>query len=291
MKLIRFGEPGKEKPGVLSKDGSRIDVSAFGSDYDENFFGNDGVLALESWLQKNGAGAPRVDSSARLGACVCRPSKIVCIGLNYRDHAAETKAEPPKEPVLFLKATSSLVGPNDALVMPKNSSKVDWEVELAVIMGKRALYVPKHTALEYVAGYALHNDYSERHFQLERGGQWVKGKSADTFAPLGPFLGTPDEIPDVGNLRMWLTVNGTMRQNSSTSNMIFDVATLVSYVSQFMTLLPGDVISTGTPAGVGLGMNPPVYLRAGDLVELGIDGLGESRQQVVAYEEPAATQA
>ena len=291
MKLIRFGELGKETPGVLSKDGTRIDVSGFGSDYDENFFGSGGLLALESWVQKNGAAAPRVDSSVRLGPCVCRPSKIVCIGLNYRDHAAETKAEPPKEPVLFFKATTSLVGPNDALVMPKNSSKVDWEVELAVIIGKRALYVPKDLALKYVAGYALHNDYSERHFQLERGGQWVKGKSADTFAPLGPFLCTPDEIPNVGNLRMWLTVNGTMRQNSSTSNMIFDVATLVSYVSQFMTLLPGDVISTGTPAGVGLGMNPPLYLRAGDLVELGIDGLGESRQRVVAYQEPAATQA
>ena len=168
--------------------------------------------------------------------------------------------------------------------MPKNSSKVDWEVELAVVIGKRGLYVPKEKALDYVAGYALHNDYSERHFQLERGGQWVKGKSADTFAPLGPFLATPDEVPNVGNSPMWLKVNGTMRQNSSTSNMIFDVATLVSYITQFMTLLPGDVISTGTPAGVGLGMNPPLYLKAGDVVELGIEGLGESRQQVVAYD-------
>lgn len=289
MRLIRFGEPGKEKPGVLSKDGTRIDVSAFGSDYDENFFGNGAVQALEAWVEKNGASAPQVDSSVRLGPCICRPSKIVCIGLNYRDHAAETKAEPPKEPVLFFKATTSLVGPNDALVMPKNSSKVDWEVELAVVIGKRALYVPEKKALEYVAGYALHNDYSERSFQLEHGGQWVKGKSADTFAPLGPFLATPGEIPNVGNVRMWLRVNGKMRQNSCTSNMIFDVAKLVSYVSQFMTLLPGDVISTGTPAGVGLGMNPPVYLRAGDVVELGIDGLGESRQRVVTYQEPVAT--
>ena len=284
MKLIRFGEPGKEKPGVVLKDGIRIDVSGFGSDYNEKFFAAGGLKELESWVRKNGASAAPVDPSVRLGPCVCRPSKIVCIGLNYRDHAAETRAEAPKEPVLFFKATTSLVGPNDALVMPRNSSKVDWEVELAVIIGKRALYVPKHQALEYVAGYALHNDYSERSFQLERGGQWVKGKSADTFAPLGPFLATPDEILNVGNLRMWLSVNGTIRQNSSTSNMIFDIATLVSYVSEFMTLLPGDVISTGTPAGVGLGMNPPVYLRAGDLVELGIDGLGESRQRVVAYQ-------
>jgi 2-keto-4-pentenoate hydratase/2-oxohepta-3-ene-1,7-dioic acid hydratase in catechol pathway len=255
-----------------------------GSDYGEDFFANGGLKRLGSWLLTNSASAPQVPSSVRLGPPVRRPSKIVCIGLNYRDHAAETKAETPKEPVLFFKATTSLVGPNDALMMPKNSSKVDWEVELAVIIGKRALYVPKEKALDYVAGYALHNDYSERHFQIERGGQWVKGKSADTFAPLGPFLATPDEVPNVGNSPMWLKVNGTMRQNSSTSNMIFDVATLVSYISQFMTLLPGDVISTGTPAGVGLGMNPPLYLKAGDAVELGIDGLGESRQQVVAYD-------
>lgn len=283
MKLIRFGEPGQEKPGVLLKDGSRIDVSAIGSDYDESFFGKGGLKQLETWLKKNAATAPKVSPTVRLAPPICRPSKIVCIGLNYRDHAAETKAEPPKEPVLFFKATTSLMGPNDALVMPRNSSKVDWEVELAVIIGKRALYIEKKNALDYVAGYALHNDYSERSFQLERGGQWVKGKSADTFAPLGPFLATPDEIPNVGNLKMWLMVNGTSRQNSSTANMIFDVATLVSYVSEFMTLLPGDMISTGTPAGVGLGMNPPVYLKAGDIVELGIENLGESRQRVTAY--------
>src|SRR6185312_6110086 len=231
-------------------------------------------------LESNARGAPHVAATLRLGPPVRRPSKIVCIGLNFRDHAAETKAEPPKEPVIFFKATTSLVGPNDALVMPRNAKKVDWEVELAVVIGKRASYVPKERALDYVAGYALHNDYSERSFQLERGGQWVKGKSADTFAPLGPFLATPDEVPNPGNLRMWLKVNGETRQNSSTVNMIFDVATLVSYVSEFMTLLPGDVISTGTPAGVGLGMNPPKYLQAGDVVELGIEGLGESRQQV-----------
>ena len=284
MKLIRFGDPGQEKPGLILQDGTRIDASAAGSDYSEEFFANDGLKQLYSWLQKNSASAPRVSPSVRLGPPIRRPSKIVCIGLNYRDHAAETKAEPPKEPVLFFKATTSLVGPNDLLMMPKNSSKVDWEVELAVIIGKRALYVPKEKALDYVAGYALHNDYSERHFQLERGGQWVKGKSADTFAPLGPFLATSDEVPNVGKLAMWLKVNGVMRQDSSTFNMIFDVATLVSYTSQFMTLLPGDMISTGTPAGVGLGMNPPLYLKTGDIVELGIEALGESRQQVIAYD-------
>jgi len=283
MKLIRFGEPGKEKPGALLKDGTRIDASGFGSDYNEEFLNGGGLKQLDSWLQKNAASAPKVAPSVRLGPPVTRPSKIVCIGLNYRDHATETKSEIPKEPVIFFKATTSLVGPNDSLVRPKGSTKVDWEVELAVVIGKRALYVSKENALDHVAGYALHNDYSERNFQLEHGGQWVKGKSADTFAPLGPFLATPDEIPSVGNLKMWLKVNGTMRQNSSTANMIFDVPTLVSYVSQFMTLLPGDVISTGTPAGVGLGMNPPVYLNAGDVVELGIEGLGESRQEVKEY--------
>jgi 2,4-didehydro-3-deoxy-L-rhamnonate hydrolase len=283
MKLIRFGASGQEKPGVQLKDGMRIDASALGTDYNEEFFASDGLGKLEAWLRAGVASAPKVPPNVRLGAPVCRPSKIICIGLNYRDHAAETKAEPPKEPVLFFKATTSLVGPNDDLVRPKNSTKVDWEVELAVVIGKKAQYVSKENALQYVAGYALHNDYSERQFQLERGGQWVKGKSADTFAPLGPYLATPDEVPDAGQLKMWLKVNGEMRQNSSTSNMIFDVATLVSYVSQFMTLLPGDVISTGTPAGVGMGMNPQVFLKAGDVVELGIEGLGESRQKVTDY--------
>jgi 2-keto-4-pentenoate hydratase/2-oxohepta-3-ene-1,7-dioic acid hydratase in catechol pathway len=283
MKLIRFGEFGREKPGVKLKDGTHIDASAFGSDYNEGFFANDGLAELGSWLNQQASSAPRVAPTVRLGAPVARPSKIVCIGLNYRDHAAETKSEPPKEPVLFFKATTSLVGPNDDLVRPRNATKVDWEVELAVIIGKKALYVSKQDAPQHVAGFALHNDYSERNFQLEHGGQWVKGKSADTFAPLGPFLATPDEVPNYGALPMWLKVNGQIRQNSSTANMIFDVATLVSYVSQFMTLLPGDVISTGTPAGVGLGMNPPTYLQAGDVVELGIEGLGDSRQQVTDY--------
>ena len=206
MKLIRFGEPGKEKPGLLLKDGVRIDASGFGADYDEAFFGDHGLAALGKWVERNGASAPRVASSVRLGPPVCRPSKIVCIGLNFRDHAAESKMDIPKEPVIFFKATTSLVGPNDALVIPRKATKVDWEVELAVVIGKKALYVAKEEALDFVGGYALHNDYSERSFQLERGGQWVKGKSADTFAPLGPFLATRDEIPDPGRLRMWLSV-------------------------------------------------------------------------------------
>jgi 2-keto-4-pentenoate hydratase/2-oxohepta-3-ene-1,7-dioic acid hydratase in catechol pathway len=284
MKLVRFGEVGQEKPGVLLQDGSCIDVSGFGSDYDEAFFGSGGLEQLRSWCEANAPIAPRIAPSVRLGPPICRPSKIVCIGLNFRDHTAESRMELPKEPVIFFKSTTSLVGPNDPLVIPKNGKKVDWEVELAVVIGKRALYVSKERALDFVAGYVLHNDYSERSFQFDRGGQWVKGKSADTFAPLGPFLATPEEVHDAGRLAMWLKVNGEMRQNSSTANMIFDVATLVSHVSEFMTLLPGDVISTGTPAGVGLGMNPPRYLKAGDIVELGIDGLGESRQEVVSWE-------
>jgi 2,4-didehydro-3-deoxy-L-rhamnonate hydrolase len=284
MRLIRFGEAGAEKPGVLLKDGSRIDVSSFGSDYDEPFFAGDGLTRLRSWLEANAASAPRIAPTIRLGPPIRRPSKIVCIGINFRDHATESKMELPKEPIVFFKSTSSLVGPNDPVVIPKNASKLDWEVELALVIGKRSLYVPREQALECVAGYALHNDYSERSFQLERGGQWVKGKSADSFAPLGPFLATPDEIPDPSNLPMWLKVNGQTRQKSTTANMIFDVATLISYVSEFMTLLPGDVISTGTPPGVALGMNPPQYLKPGDIVELGIDGLGESRQEVVSWE-------
>jgi 2,4-diketo-3-deoxy-L-fuconate hydrolase len=284
MKLIRFGEPGKENPGVLLDDSTRLDVSSFTRDYDESFFANDGLSRLKVWLKENAASASRGAASVRLGSPIARPSKIVCIGLNFRDHAQESNMELPNEPVIFFKATTSVVGPNDDLVIPKNGRKVDWEVELAVVIGTKARYIDREDALEYVAGYALHNDYSERAFQLERGGQWVKGKSADTFAPLGPFLATRDEIPDTAHLAMWLKVNGVFRQRSSTSQMIFDVPTLVSYVSQFMTLLPGDVISTGTPAGVGLGMRPPQYLKAGDVVELGIDQLGESRQAVVAWQ-------
>lgn len=285
MKLVRFGERGNEKPGVLLDDGTRVDVSASGMDYDEKFFGGDGVERLRRWVEKNAAGLPRMESAVRLGAAVCRPSKIVCIGLNYKDHAAETKQPIPKEPVIFLKATSALSGPNDPVMIPKEGAKLDWEVELAFAVGKEARNVEKRNALEYVAGYVLHNDYSERAFQMERGGQWVKGKSADTFAPLGPFLATRDEIPRPEHLDIWLKVNGAMRQKSNTEQMIFGIAELLSYVSQFMALLPGDVISTGTPPGVALGMDSPVYLKPGDMVTLGIECLGESQQEVVAYKE------
>jgi 2-keto-4-pentenoate hydratase/2-oxohepta-3-ene-1,7-dioic acid hydratase in catechol pathway len=283
MKLARFGDPGSERPGVILDDGTRLDASACVPDYDEAFFGGDGIRALGAWIADRGAAAPRVPREARLAAPLARPSKIVCIGLNFRDHAAESNMDLPKEPVMFFKATTALVGPNDPVRIPRGGTKLDWEVELAVVIGAKASYVDAARALDHVAGYALHNDYSERAFQLERGGQWVKGKSADTFAPIGPFLATRDEIRDPHALAMWLTVNGAMRQQSSTANMIFDVPTLVSYVSQFMTLLPGDVISTGTPAGVALGMKPaPVYLQPGDVVELGVDGLGRSRQDVMA---------
>ena len=284
MKLIRFGEKGREQPGLQLEGGVRLDASGFGEDYDEAFFGGDGLRRLRAWVADRGARAPRVPAGTRLGPPIRRPSKIVCIGLNYRDHAAETGAKVPAEPVIFFKATTALCGPNDPLVIPRGAGKVDWEVELAVVIGAVARYVEQEKALDHVAGYALHNDYSERAFQLERGGQWSKGKSADTFAPLGPFLATRDEIADPQRLPMWLKVNGVERQNSTTANMIFDVPTLVSYVSQFMTLLPGDVISTGTPAGVGLAMKPdPVYVKPGDVMELGIEGLGRSRQEAVAW--------
>src|SRR2546422_5173931 len=283
MKLFRFGEVGREKPGAILLESKRLEVTTFGQDYDEQFFATDGIKRLEGWLREHADECPVVDEGERLGPCIVRPSKIICIGLNYASHAAESGLEIPKEPVIFLKATSALCGPNDDVIIPKGSQKTDWEVELAVIIGKRASHVSKEEANKYIAGYALHNDYSEREFQLERGGQWVKGKSCDTFAPLGPFLATADEIPNPGALGMWLTVNGETRQKSSTGKMIFGVAELVSYVSQFMTLLPGDVISTGTPSGVALGMKPtPIYLKAGDVVALGIDHLGEQRQQAVA---------
>ena len=283
MKLIRFGNPGAEKPGLQLADGRRIDASAFGSDYDEAFFGGDGLARLAAWSEANAASAPIVESGARLGPCVARPSKIVCIGLNYADHAKESGLDIPKEPIIFFKSTTSLAGPNDNVMIPRGSEKTDWEVELAFVIGKKASYVDEADAMNHVAGYSLHNDYSERAFQLERGGQWVKGKSCDTFAPLGPFMATADEIPDPQNLKCWLKVNGVMRQNSSTAQMIFGIRTLVSYLSQFMTLLPGDVISTGTPPGVGLGFKPPIFMKAGDVVELGIEGLGESKQTAVAW--------
>lgn len=278
MKLIRFGSPGQEQPGLVLPEGRWIDASGFGGDYNEAFFGGDGLQRLAGWAAANADRAPVVNPATRLGPCVARPSKIVCVGLNYADHARESGAEIPKEPILFFKSTSSLTGPNDPLVIPRGSQKTDWEVELAIVIGRKASYVSEADALQHVAGYALHNDYSERAWQLERGGQWVKGKSCDTFAPLGPFLATPDELADVNALPMWLRVNGVTRQNSTTAQMIFKVPQLVSYISQFMSLLPGDVISTGTPPGVGLGLKPPVFLKAGDVVELGIEGLGRSRQ-------------
>jgi 2,4-didehydro-3-deoxy-L-rhamnonate hydrolase len=284
VKLVRFGEIGRERPGLQLATGEGIDVSALTTDYDESFFSSSGLAELERWASVEAARAPRIAPGERLGSPISRPSKIVCVGLNFRDHAAESGMALPTEPVIFFKATTSLSGPHDQVVIPRGATKLDWEVELAVVIGRRASYVDERQALSHVAGYALHNDYSERAFQLERGGQWVKGKSADSFAPLGPWLATHDEIPDPHQLGMWLTVNGETRQKSSTANMIFGVEMLVSYVSQFMTLLPGDVISTGTPAGVGLGMKPePRYLQPGDVVALGIDGLGSSSQRVVAY--------
>lgn len=279
MKILRFGEPGKEKPAVLVND-RILDISAFGEDIGERFFETDGIVRLQSWLKENHQ-LPEVDLNVRIGCPFTRPSKIVCIGLNYSDHAKETGAKAPEEPIIFFKATSALCGPNDNVVIPRNSTKTDWEVELAVVIGRKASYVEESEAMDYVAGYCLHNDYSEREFQLERGGQWVKGKSCDTFAPMGPYLVTRDEIADVHNLRLWLKVNGAMYQDGNTSNMIFKIPFLVSYLSQFMTLLPGDVISTGTPAGVGLGFKPPVYIRKGDIIELGIEGLGAQSQTAV----------
>ena len=283
MKLIRFGEPGKEKPGILIGE-KRVDVSSVVEDYNEAFFENDGLGKLAAAITGS-TSFPEVASTVRLGSPVARPSKIICIGLNYVDHCIETNAPIPQEPIIFFKSTTALCGPDDNVVIPKNSVKTDWEVELAFVIGKKASYVEEADAMDYVAGYCLHNDYSERAFQLERGGQWAKGKGCDTFAPLGPFLATTDEVKDVDNLSMWLSVNGKKYQNSNTSNLVFKIPFLVHYLSQFMTLLPGDVISTGTPPGVGLGIKPePVFLKAGDEVELGIEGLGSSKQLAVAYQ-------
>lgn len=283
MKLIRFGATGYEKPGIQLENGTRIDVSAFGSDYDEIFFGSDGIERLADWLQSNQENCPVVDATIRLGAPLTRPSKIVCVGLNYAQHAAEAGMEVPKEPVLFFKSTTALIGPNDDVIMPKGGVKTDWEVELALVIGKKASYVEEADAFDHIAGYVLHNDVSERAFQIERSGQWCKGKGCDTFAPVGPFIATKDEIPNPNNLNLWLKLNGVIMQNSSTSDFIFNVQKVVSHISQFMTLLPGDIISTGTPFGVGLGLKPPVYLKEGDVMELGIEGLGTSSQNVKAY--------
>lgn len=263
-----------------------VDVSSFGEDFGEAFFANDGIKRLEQWLESRKSSLPRAPKNTRIGAPFTRPSKIVCIGLNYSKHAAESKMPLPSEPIIFFKSTSSFTGPNEDVIIPKNSKKTDWEVELAVVIGKRASYVEEAKAMDYVAGFCLHNDYSEREFQLERNGQWVKGKSADTFAPLGPWLATKNELPNYNNLRLWLKVNGKILQDSNTNDLIFGVPVLISYISQFMTLLPGDVISTGTPAGVGMGLTPPTYLKPGDVVELGIDGLGEQKQVARAWKSP-----
>lgn len=283
MKLIRFGQAGKEKPGIQLKDEKRIDVSDFGSDYTEEFFENQGIEKLRIWLENNQEECPEIGVDIRLGPPVRRPSKIVCIGLNYAKHAEESGMDVPGEPVIFFKATSAVVGPNDDLIIPKGSKKTDWEVELGIVIGKRTSNVKESDAMDYVAGYVLHNDYSERSFQLERGGQWVKGKSCDTFAPLGPFLVTRDEIPNPHNLDLWLKLNGEIKQQSNTSDFVFDIPQVVSYISQFMSLLPGDIISTGTPFGVGMGLSPQRFLRPGDVVELGIEGLGISKQVVKGY--------
>lgn len=283
MKLIRFGSEGQEKPG-LQLENKRIDVSAFGEDYDEKFFGTDGLARLETWLKTNMANCPTVADTVRLGAPIGRPSKLLCVGLNYAKHAEETGAKIPTEPVLFFKSTTAIVGPNDPVIIPKNSVKTDWEVELAVVIGKKASYISKEEVDDHIAGYVLHNDVSEREFQIEREGQWCKGKGCDTFAPLGPFMATKDEIKDGNNLNLWLDLNGERLQDSSTSDFIFNIQECVSYISQFMTLLPGDVISTGTPFGVGLGFNPQRYLKPGDVMRLGIEGLGVQQQTAVAYQ-------
>jgi 2-keto-4-pentenoate hydratase/2-oxohepta-3-ene-1,7-dioic acid hydratase in catechol pathway len=280
MKLVRFGTFGNEKPGIYL-DGKILDASSWGEDYGEKFFESNGLARLTEWLGKNQDRLPVVAGGIRLGAPFLRPSKIICIGLNYADHALEANMELPKEPVIFFKSTTALVGPHDALVIPRGSLKTDWEVELAVVIGKRASYISEAEAPQYIAGYCLHNDYSERSFQLERSGQWVKGKSCDTFAPMGPWLATPEELRNINSLTMWLKVNGNTVQNSNTSQLVFKIPHIISYISQFMTLLPGDVISTGTPAGVGMGMKPPWYLKKGDQVELGIESLGEQQQNVI----------
>ena len=283
MKLIRFGEIGKEKIGVHI-DGKNYDVSALGGDYDEEFFRTNGLARLEEFIKANDGKLIEIPEESRLGSPVAKPSKIVCIGLNYKDHAEETGAKIPTEPIIFMKSTTSLVGPHDNIMLPRNSVKTDWEVEFGIVIGKEASYVEESEALDYVAGYVLHNDVSEREYQLERGGTWDKGKGCDTFAPVGPWIATQDEIKDINNIRLWLKVNDKMYQDGNTKNLIFSVPHIISYISEFMTLLPGDIISTGTPAGVGLGFNPPIYLKEGDIVELGAEGLGESRQKVVAFQ-------
>ncbi|MBD9489510.1 fumarylacetoacetate hydrolase family protein [Ensifer sp. ENS11] len=276
MKFLRYGQPGRERPAIIDADGNTRDISSRLADIDPSTIGTLPTLSAEEI-----AALPIVDASERIGPCVGNIGKFVCIGLNYADHAAETNAPIPKEPIIFLKANSAICGPNDDVFIPPGSQKTDWEVELGVVIGKVARHVSVEEANDYVAGYCLINDVSEREYQVERGGQWDKGKGYDRFGPIGPWLVTPDEVPDPHNLRMWLEVDGHRYQNGSTSTMIFKVPELVSYVSQFMSLLPGDVISTGTPPGVGLGQRPPVYLKAGQTMMVGIEGLGKQTQLTV----------
>jgi 2,4-didehydro-3-deoxy-L-rhamnonate hydrolase len=287
MKLARYGNPGQERPGILDKDGWLRDLSAIVTDFTADILTRQGLARLAAL---DPATLPLVPGSPRYGTPVARVGKMICVGMNYAEHAAETNAPVPEEPVLFMKATSAIGGANDDVIIPRGSVKTDWEVELGIVIGDVARDVSIDSALDHVAGYAVINDLSEREFQLERGGQWVKGKSCDTFGPIGPWLVTTDEIPDPQNLSLWLEVNGHRYQNGNTRTMVFGVAHLVSYISRFMTLMPGDVISSGTPAGVGLGQHPPTYLRAGDIIELGIDGLGRQRQRVLAHPADRATQ-
>ena len=280
MKLVRHGEAGQEKPGILDKAGAVRDLSGRIKDIDGAFLSGGGLAELSKLDVET---LPKVAAGRRLGAPVANVRNFIAVGLNYADHAAETGSPIPAEPILFNKAPSCIVGPNDDVVIPKNSKKTDWEVELAIVIGKRANHVSAGEALDHVAGFCVCNDVSEREWQIERGGQWMKGKGCPTFGPLGPWLVTPDEVADVQNLGMWLDVNGERVQDGSTKTMIFDVVKIVTYTSQFMTLEPGDVITTGTPPGVGLGFKPPRFLKAGDAMALGIEGLGEQRQKVVAY--------
>ncbi|WP_274626669.1 fumarylacetoacetate hydrolase family protein [Arvimicrobium flavum] len=275
MKLVRYGEAGSEKPGLIDSDGNIRDLSAHVADIGGKHID---PKALRELAKLDPASLPKVAGSPRFGPCVAGTGKFICIGLNYSDHAAETGATVPPEPIIFMKATSAIIGPDDDVLIPRNSKKTDWEVELCIVIGKTAKYVSEDEALDYVAGYCVSNDVSEREFQAERQGQWTKGKSCDTFGPIGPWLVTTDEIKDPQNLKMWLTVNGKTMQDGSSSTMVYGVKHLVSYLSQFMSLLPGDIISTGTPPGVGLGMKPPVFLKDGDVVELGIEGLGTQKQ-------------
>ncbi len=282
MRLIRHGEAGREEPGVLLADGRMVDASGEFLDYDEAFFAMGGVESLREWVEDGCEGGRELDALVRLGPPVARPSKIVCVGQNYLAHAREMGGEIPSEPVLFMKASSAWSGPQDDVLMPRGARKLDYEVELAVVIGRLAQDVSEEEAMEYVAGYSVFCDFSERAFQKEHGGQWTKGKSCDTFAPMGPSLVSVDEVEDVQGLALWCKVNGEIRQSAWTKDMMFGVRELVSYISRFMSLLPGDVVATGTPSGVAMGMNPPRYLEAGDLVECGIAGLGELTQRVVA---------